>query len=76
MVSVRDWAGVLCQLDGQCPRLGRGFVLARCYCKTLPTTGGNPLAILKKQLGLKMSKIKRRCPLYFTTGEEEIGVGD
>ena len=30
--------------------------------------GGNPLAILKRQMDLKMSKIKRRCPLYFTTG--------
>ena len=30
--------------------------------------GGNPLAILKRQMELKMSKIKRRCPLYFTTG--------
>ena len=31
--------------------------------------GGNPLAVLRKQLGLKMSKIRRRCPLYFTTGQ-------
>ena len=37
------------------------------------TTGGNPLSVLKKQLNLKMSKIKRRCPLYFTTGEKRSG---
>ena len=37
--------------------------------------GGNPLAVIKKQLGLKMSKIKRRCPLYFTTGEGTLPCG-
>ena len=31
--------------------------------------GGNPLSVLKRQLGLRMSKIHRRCPLYFTTGQ-------
>ena len=30
--------------------------------------GGNPLSVLRTQTGLKMAKIKRRCPLYFTTG--------
>ena len=32
-------------------------------------TGGNPLAVLRKQIGLQMTKIHRRCPLYYTTGE-------
>ena len=32
-------------------------------------TGGNPLAVLRKQIGLQMTKIRRRCPLYYTTGE-------
>ena len=31
--------------------------------------GGNPLAVLRKQLGLNMSRIHQRCPLYLTTGE-------
>ena len=35
----------------------------------VPLAGGNPLSVLRKQLGLKMSRIKRRCPLFFTTGE-------
>ena len=36
---------------------------------SLAIAGGNPLSVVKKQLGLKMSKIRRRCPLYFTTGK-------
>ena len=71
-VHVSDLGAMVITGLGQCPRLGRGCASARWYCKTLPPTGGNPLAVLKKQLGLKMSKIKRRCPLYFTTGEKEI----
>ena len=31
--------------------------------------GGNPLAVLRKQLSLNMSRIHQRCPLYLTTGE-------
>lgn len=31
--------------------------------------GGNPLAVIKKQLNLKMNRIKQRCPLFLTTGE-------
>jgi len=36
--------------------------------------GGNPLAVLRKQTGLKMAKIRRRCPLYFTTGRVWFGL--
>ena len=25
--------------------------------------------MIRKQVGLQMSKIRRRCPLYYTTGE-------
>ena len=34
-----------------------------------PTPGGNPLSVIRKQINLHMSKIRRRCPLYYTTGE-------
>ena len=45
-----------------------GTYVADLGAMVITGLGGNPLAILKRQMELKMSKIKRRCPLYFTTG--------
>ena len=46
-----------------------GAYVADLGAMVITGLGGNPLSVLKKQLGLKMSKIHRRCPLYFTTGD-------
>jgi len=48
---------------------GLGKIMHHIVAKSIVFSGGNPLAVLKKQLSLKMSRIKQRCPLFLTTGE-------
>lgn len=63
VVEARD------RIGGRVHTFRKGPFIADLGAMVVTGLGGNPLAVIKKQLGLKMSKIKRRCPLYFTTGE-------
>ncbi len=33
-------------------------------------SGGNPIAILSKQISMDLAKIKQKCPLYDTFGKQ------
>ena len=57
------------RIGGRVHTFRSGSYVADLGAMVVTGLGGNPLSVLKKQLGLKMSKIKRRCPLYFTTGQ-------
>lgn len=56
------------RIGGRVHTFRSGPYIADLGAMVITGLGGNPLAILKRQMDLKMSKIKRRCPLYFTTG--------
>ena len=56
------------RIGGRIHTFKSGPYVADLGAMVITGLGGNPLSVLKKQLGLRMSKIHRRCPLYFTTG--------
>ena len=69
---VRELWVVCCLQDrigGRIHTFKSGQYVADLGAMVITGLGGNPLSVLKRQLGLHMSKIHRRCPLYFTTGE-------
>ena len=57
------------RIGGRIHTFKSGSYVADLGAMVITGLGGNPLSVLKKQLGLQMSKIHRRCPLYFTTGK-------
>ena len=57
------------RIGGRIHTFKSGSYVADLGAMVITGLGGNPLNILKKQLSLHMTKIHRRCPLYFTTGE-------
>jgi lysine-specific histone demethylase 1 len=57
------------RIGGRIHTFKSGQYVADLGAMVITGLGGNPLSVLKRQLGLHMSKIHRRCPLYFTTGE-------
>lgn len=59
------------RIGGRVHTFRSGEYVADLGAMVITGLGGNPLAVLRKQIGLKMTKIKRRCPLYFTTGKRE-----
>ena len=56
------------RIGGRIHTFRSGDYVADLGAMVITGLGGNPLAVLRTQVGLKMTKIKRRCPLYFTTG--------
>lgn len=56
------------RIGGRIHTFRSGEYVADLGAMVVTGLGGNPLAVLRRQTGLKMTKIKRRCPLYFTTG--------
>ena len=61
-LSVQD------RMGGRIHTFKSGPYVADLGAMVITGLGGNPLSVLKKQLSLQMTKIHRRCPLYFTTG--------
>lgn len=59
------------RIGGRIHTFKSGPYVADLGAMVITGLGGNPLSVLKKQLGLHMTKIHRRCPLYFTTGESQ-----
>lgn len=66
---VYKWASFQDRIGGRIHTFKSGSYVADLGAMVITGLGGNPLSVLKKQLGLQMSKIHRRCPLYFTTGK-------
>ena len=56
------------RIGGRVHTFRSGPYVADLGAMVITGLGGTPLSILKRHMELKMSKIKRRCPLYFTTG--------
>ena len=67
-VYIHVLCGIQDRIGGRVHTFRSGQYIADLGAMVITGLGGNPLAILKRQMDLKMSKIKRRCPLYFTTG--------
>lgn len=59
------------RIGGRIHTFRTGPYVADLGAMVITGLGGNPLSVLKRQIELKMSKIKRRCPLYFTTGKRD-----
>lgn len=57
------------RIGGRIHTFRRGAYSADLGAMVVTGLGGNPLAVIRKQVSLEMSKIRRRCPLYYTTGE-------
>ncbi|XP_019848757.1 PREDICTED: lysine-specific histone demethylase 1A-like isoform X2 [Amphimedon queenslandica] len=57
------------RIGGRVNTFRKGAYSADLGAMVVTGLGGNPLSVIRKQVGLQMSKIRRRCPLYYTTGE-------
>lgn len=68
-LCIYKWASFQDRIGGRIHTFKSGSYVADLGAMVITGLGGNPLSVLKKQLGLQMSKIHRRCPLYFTTGK-------
>lgn len=43
-------------------------VLSNSVCVYL-CSGGNPMAVISKQVNMELAKIKQKCPLYEANGQ-------
>lgn len=53
------------------PGGGTVFNFFMCYFATflIFPSGGNPMAVVSKQVNMELAKIKQKCPLYEANGQ-------
>lgn len=58
------------RIGGRIATFRKGPYLADLGAMVVTGLGGNPIAILSKQISMDLSKIKQKCPLYDTFGKQ------
>lgn len=63
-----EWACVIYKIwllihTSVCRRCFNEVLLCRCLL------GGNPMAVISKQVNMELAKIKQKCPLYEANGQ-------
>lgn len=48
---------------------GRYCPCSFCVCVCVCVAGGNPMAVISKQVNMELAKIKQKCPLYEANGQ-------
>ena len=63
MVSKKD------RIGGRIATFRKGQYVADLGAMVVTGLGGNPIAILSKQISMDLTKIKQKCPLYDNSGK-------
>lgn len=66
VIEARDRVG------GRIVTFRKGNYVADLGAMVVTGLGGNPIAILSKQINMELHKIKQKCPLYDSSGSNEV----